>query len=154
MISAQTVRQIVESNPGLSEKFFIVDVKVSKDNDIVVKADTDAGITIDECGELSAAIEGSLDRDAEDYDLEVSSPGLSEPLRLPRQYRKNIGKDIDMEMPDGEKLHGKIAEAAGESFVLETAHTERQGGKKVTVTERNTYKYCDVKYVKLKITFK
>ena len=103
MVSAEAIRQLVEGNPELS-KFFIVDVKVSKDNSIVVKADTDNGITIDECGELSAAIEASLDRDAEDFDLEVSSPGLSEPLKLPRQYLKNIGREVFVETIDGEKL--------------------------------------------------
>ncbi len=152
MVSADAIRQIVEGNPALS-KFFIVDVKVSKDNSIVVKADTDQGITIDQCGELSAAIEASLDRDAEDFDLEVSSPGLSEPLRLPRQYRKNIGREVVVETIDGEKLRGIIAEAADTSFTLEETHTERREGKKVKVQVRTPYNYCDIKYTKLKIAF-
>ncbi len=152
MVSAEAIRQIVEGNPALS-KFFIVDVKVSRDNSIVVKADTDQGITIDECGELSAAIEASLDRDAEDFDLEVSSPGLSEPLRLPRQYRKNIGREVVVETIDGEKLRGTIAGADQESFTLEETHTERKDGKKVKVQVQTPYKYCDIKYTKLKIAF-
>ena len=152
MVSAEAIRQLVEGNPELS-KFFIVDVKVSKDNSILVKADTDNGITIDECGELSAAIEASLDRDAEDFDLEVSSPGLSEPLKLPRQYLKNVGREVVVETIDGEKLRGAIAGADEESFVLEETHTERQGGKKVKVQVQTPYNYCDVKYTKIKIAF-
>ena len=153
MVSAQTIRQLVEERPELS-KFFIVDIKVSKDNSITVKADTDNGITIDECGELSAAIESALDRDTEDFDLEVSSPGLTEPLRLPRQYQKNIGKEVVVETIDGEKLRGTIAGASEASFVLEETHTERQGGKKVKVPVQTTYNYCDIKQTKLKIAFK
>ena len=152
MVSAEAIRQLVEENPSLS-KFFVVDVKVSKDNNIVVKADTDNGITIDECGELSAAIEAALDRDTEDFDLEVSSPGLGEPLRLPRQYRKNIGHEVVVETIDGEKLRGTIAGADDTSFTLEETHTERQGGKKVKAQVQTPYKYCDVKYTKLKIAF-
>ncbi len=152
MVSADAIRQLVEGNPSLS-KFFIVDVKVSKDNNIVVKADTEQGITIDECGELSAAIEAAFDRDAEDFDLEVSSPGLTEPLKLPRQYHKNIGREVVVETIDGEKLRGTIAEANDTSFALEETHTERQGGKKVKVQVRTSYNYCDIKYTKLKIAF-
>lgn len=152
MVSADAIRQFVEDNPALS-KFFIVDVKVSKDNNIVIKADTDQGITIDECGELSAAIEASLDRDAEDFDLEVSSPGLSEPLKLPRQYLKNIGREVVVETVDGEKLRGTIAGADDVSFTLEETHTERQGGKKVKVQVRTPYNFCDIKSTKLKIAF-
>lgn len=152
MVSADAIRQFVEDNPALS-KFFIVDVKVSKDNNIVIKADTDQGITIDECGELSAAIEASLDRDAEDFDLEVSSPGLSEPLKLPRQYLKNIGREVVVETVDGEKLRGTIAGADDVSFTLEETHTERKGGKKVKVQVRTPYNFCDIKSTKLKIAF-
>ena len=142
----------MEEDPSLS-KFFVVDVKVSKDNSIVVKADTDSGITIDECGQLSAAIEASLNRDEEDFDLEVSSPGLSEPLRLPRQYLKNIGREVVVETIDGEKLRGTIAAAGDEAFTLQETHTERQGGKKVKVQVQTPYNYCDIKYTKLKIAF-
>jgi ribosome maturation factor RimP len=152
MVSAEAIRQLVEENPSLS-KFFVVDIKVSKDNCIVVKADTDQGITIDECGELSTAIEASLNRDEEDFDLEVSSPGLAEPLRLPRQYLKNIGREVVVETIDGEKLRGVIAGAGDKSFTLEETHTERQGGKKVKVQVQTPYNYCDIKSTKLKIAF-
>jgi len=113
----------------LSE-FFVVDIKVSKDNMITIKADTDKGITIDECGVLSRAIEESLDREQEDFDLEVSSPGLTEPLKVLRQYLKNIGREVDVEMNDGEKIKGVIAAADDNTLTLDETHTERQGGKK------------------------
>jgi ribosome maturation factor RimP len=153
MISVQTIQQIIESKPELSE-FFVVDIKVSKDNMITIKADTDKGITIDECGVLSRAIEESLDREQEDFDLEVSSPGLTEPLKVLRQYLKNIGREVDVEMNDGEKIKGVIAAADDNTLTLDETHTERQGGKKVKISERNTYNFCDIKHTKLKITFK
>jgi len=136
------------------QKFFIVDIKVSKDNVITIKADTDAGITIDECGDLSHAIEGKLDREQEDFELEVSSPGLTEPLRILRQYLKNIGKEVDILMVDGEKIKGTIAGADDNAVTIEETHTERQNGKKVKVAEKNTYNFCDIKQTKLRITFK
>lgn len=144
---------MIESLPELS-KFFIVDIKVSKDNVITIKADTDAGITIDECGDLSHAVEEHLDREQEDFELEVSSPGLTEPLRILRQYIKNIGKEVDILMVDGEKIKGTIAGANETSVTIEETHTEKQNGKKVKVTEQNTYNFCDIKQTKLKITFK
>lgn len=153
MISAQTIQQIIESKPELSE-YFVVDIKVSKDNVITIKADTDKGITIDECGVLSHAIEESLDREQEDFDLEVSSPGLTEPLKVLRQYLKNIGREVEVEMNDGEKIKGVIAAADENTLTLDETHTERQGGKKVKISERNTYNFCDIKHTKLKITFK
>ncbi len=153
MISAQTIQQLIESLPEL-EKFFIVDIKVSKDNVITIKADTDAGITIDECGDLSHAIEEHLDREQEDYELEVSSPGLTEPLRILRQYVKNIGKEVDIVMVDGEKIKGTIAAANETSVTIEETHTEKQNGKRVKVTTQNSYNFCDIKQTKLKITFK
>ncbi len=153
MISAQTIQQLIEQDPEL-QKFFVVDIKVSKDNVITIKADTDAGITIDECGDLSHAIEAKLDREQEDFELEVSSPGLTEPLRILRQYLKNIGKEVDILMVDGEKIKGTIAGADSTAVEIEETHTERQNGKKVKVTEKKSYNFCDIKQTKLKITFK
>lgn len=144
---------MIESQPELS-KFFIVDIKVSKDNVITIKADTDAGITIDECGCLSHAIEEKLDREQEDFELEVSSPGLTEPLRILRQYLKNIGKEVDIVMVDGEKIKGTIVSACDTSVTIEETHTEKQNGKRVKVSTQTPYNFCDIKQTKLKITFK
>ncbi|MCQ2252505.1 MAG: ribosome assembly cofactor RimP [Bacteroidales bacterium] len=153
MISAQNIQQLIESQPEL-QKFFIVDIKVSKDNVITIKADTDSGITIDECGELSHAIEDKLDREQEDFELEVSSPGLTEPLRILRQYQKNMGKEVEVLMVDGEKVKGTIAQASDATLTINTVVTEKQNGKKVKVTVPQVLNFCDIKMTKLKITFK
>ncbi|MBR4267937.1 MAG: ribosome assembly cofactor RimP [Bacteroidales bacterium] len=153
MISAQQVQELFEQAPELSQ-YFIVDIKVTKDNVISIKADTDAGITIDQCGEISRVLEGLMDREKEDYELEVSSPGLTEPLRITRQYLKNIGKEVDILMNDGEKLKGKIVTADDNGVTIEQSHNEKQNGKKVKVTTQQTLNFIDIKSVKLKITFK
>lgn len=153
MISAQKVQELFEQTPELA-KYFVVEIKVSKDNIITIKADTDEGITIDQCGEISHTLESLMDREVEDYELEVSSPGLTEPLKILRQYLKNIGKEVEIVMLDGEKLKGVIKAADEQGVTITETHTEKQNGKKVKVSTDQTLSFADIKTAKLKITFK
>ncbi|MBQ5404768.1 MAG: ribosome assembly cofactor RimP [Bacteroidales bacterium] len=153
MISKELIRELFETLPQLSG-YFLTEVKVSPNNEISISADTDQGITIDQCGEISRILEENLDRDKEDFDLEVSSPGLSEPFKVLRQYIKNIGKEVDIVTVSGQKKKGRIIAADENGVEIETSRTEKQNGKKVKILEKETLEFSVIKTTKLKITFK
>ena len=80
---------------------YLVDVVIGADNAIVVEIDHDEAVSIDDCVALSQYIEQHLDRDAEDYELEVTSAGLDRPFKIVRQYRKHIGSEIELKPREG-----------------------------------------------------
>ncbi|MBO7141918.1 MAG: ribosome assembly cofactor RimP [Bacteroidales bacterium] len=142
----------MEEQPEFAEYFF-VSVKVSGDNHIEILADTDKGITIDQCGEISSKLEELLDRDQEDFELEVSSPGLTVPLRVPRQYAKNIGNDVDIVLIDGQKLEGTLTAADSDGVTIKQTITEKVNGKRKKSVVDNTIRFDNIKTTKLKIKF-
>jgi ribosome maturation factor RimP len=99
---------------------FLVAVKVSTPNRIIVLADTMKGITIDECAELHRYIEKYFDRNIEDFDLQVSSPGLDTPFKVIKQYYRNEGSKVEVVSTEGEKVTGKLKNVTGGGFELET----------------------------------
>jgi ribosome maturation factor RimP len=99
---------------------FLVSVKVSSGNRIIVLADKNEGITIDECATMHRHIENELDRDTEDFELQVSSPGLDLPFCVIEQYRKNEGKKVEVVDNDGSKYIGKLKNITVGGFELET----------------------------------
>jgi ribosome maturation factor RimP len=151
MIKAENIRGLIEKD--LCEKgFFLVDVQVKPSGKIVVFADTIKGITLDECVSITRLIENKIGPDLEDYELEVSSPGLDNPLKLPVQYRKNAGRWIRVVKTDGETWEGRIHEADDEKFNLEVAMKKKQGGKKAkTQSQFFEIEYTAVKTAKLLI---
>ena len=98
---------------------FLVGVKVDNNNKIIVHIDTHEGISIDDCVRVSKELEEKLDREMEDFALEVSSPGLDSPFRVIEQYQKNIGKKINLVKTDGEKLDGILKKTGENGIVLE-----------------------------------
>ncbi len=132
---------------------FIVDITVGAGNVILVLVDSDSGISVGECVEISRHIEHSLDREEEDFSLEVSSPGLSFPLKVVRQYPKNIGREVEVVTLNGEKQKGILKSADSTSFELETILKEKIAGKKVATAKLIPYKYDQIKTVKIVISF-
>ncbi|MBR1644023.1 MAG: ribosome assembly cofactor RimP [Bacteroidales bacterium] len=117
MIDKMQVIDLVRQKLDGTEKF-LVDVRISTDNRIYVSIDSDDSIQIDDCIELSRYIESRLNRDVEDYELNVSSAGLDEPLKLIRQYKKNVGQDLTVTTKEGEKIVGRLTEADDEKIAL------------------------------------
>ena len=101
------------------KNIFLVGVKVDNNNKIIVHIDTTEGISIDDCVRVSKELEEKLDREMEDFALEVSSPGLDSPFRVIEQYQKNIGKKINLVKTDGEKLDGILKKTGKNGIVLE-----------------------------------
>jgi len=129
---------------------FLVAVKVSKDNIIDVALDSEEDITIDDCVAVNDAVLDAFDRDDEDYELTVGSYGITSPLLLPRQYRKNVGCEVEVLTGDGRKLKGVLADADDEGFVLTTTVKKKLDGKKrpELVEEQERFSYKDIKYTK------
>jgi ribosome maturation factor RimP len=99
---------------------FLVAVRVSSANRITVLADKDGGITIDECATIHRHIENNLDREKEDFELQVSSPGLDLPFGVIEQYYKNQGRKVEVIDNDGSKLTGVLKNVTAGGFELET----------------------------------
>lgn len=99
---------------------FLVSVKVSSANRIIILADKNEGITIDECAAIHRHIETGLDRDKEDFELQVSSPGLDVPFVVTEQYLKNEGKKVEIVDCEGTKYAGKLKNVTTGGFELET----------------------------------
>jgi ribosome maturation factor RimP len=116
--TAEKIRVLVEEVLKESDKF-LVDFVVQQGDRITVFIDGDNGVTIDDCQYLSRAIENHFDRDREDFDLTVSSAGLDHPLRTERQYRKNMGREIQVNLHEGSPVEGILVRVDTDSVELE-----------------------------------
>jgi ribosome maturation factor RimP len=119
MIEKKEIEKLVEEFiKGTS--LFLVAVKVSSSNRVTILADTMNGITIDECAYLHRHITNSIDREKEDFELQVSSPGLDIPFTVTGQYHKNEGKKVEVTDTEGSKFTGILKNITGGGFELET----------------------------------
>jgi ribosome maturation factor RimP len=118
MIEKQIIQGIVEEFIKGTD-LFLVAVKVSSANRITILADKKAGITIDECASIHRHVEGALDRDKEDFELQVSSPGLDLPFGVIEQYYKNEGKKVEVIDNEGSKYAGLLKNITPGGFELE-----------------------------------
>ena len=146
MIDKLFVLDVIDKSLAGTDKF-LVDLKISTDNRINVAIDGDNGITIDDCIELSRTIENNLDRDVEDFELNVASAGLDQPLKLRRQYKKNIGQDLTVTTFGGETFEGHLADANDDYITLKLP------GKKNTHTGPIQINYPDIKTATIVIKF-
>ena len=155
MIDKKEIEAFVEEGLTGSD-CFVVDVQVKPDNVIVVEIDNEEGVDIDRCVALHRFLESKLDRDVEDYELEVGSAGITSPFKVLRQYVKNIGNEVEMLLKSGTKLTG-VLKSADENGVVVTVEKQvkPEGAKrKVTVREDQSYTFDEIKYTKYLIRFK
>ena len=131
-------------------KGFLVSVTVGTQNVIRVFVDKQDGISITECLQISKYIDQELDREIEDFDLSVSSPGLSKSFVVKEQYQKNIGKEVAIKLQDGKKIKGKLL-TFGEEITIETS--KKLKGKKQIITKVQTISLEQIKETKLIIKF-
>jgi ribosome maturation factor RimP len=134
---------------------FVTGIKISSDNTINIYIDGDAGVTISDCVALSRAIESQLDRNKQDFALDVSSHGAATPLALPRQYPKHIGRNFEVKLLDNEKAEGTLVACNDEGFTLEYSVRENKaiGKGKITVTKQQTIQYNQIKESKIKLKY-
>lgn len=129
------------------EDLFLIDLKFSAGDDITVILDGDNGVSVQDCLDASRAIEFNMDREEHDFSLQVMSAGLSEPLSIPRQFRKNIGREIEVLLTDSSEIEGELAEVDEEkiTLVLRYRKPKEVGKGKVDVEEEKEIPYSDIK---------
>jgi ribosome maturation factor RimP len=155
MITKEQVAALVEEKIAGTD-LFIVEINVKPGNKIEVFIDRDSGLALEDCLKVSRHVEGNLDREVEDYSLDVSSPGVGRPLKLKRQYFKNIGRNVDIKLLDGSKLEGTLTAADEEKIVVHTRTKEEVEGKKGKKwVERDTeVPFDSISETKITISFK
>ena len=154
MIDKSVINSLVEEKLAGTD-YYLVDINVSKDNSISIEIDNDKGVSIDDCVALSRYVEENLDREKEDFELEVGSSGITSPFKIVRQYRKNIGNEVEMLLKSGTKITGILKDANETGAVITVEKKVKAAGAKraATVEEDCTYKYDEIKYTKYSIRF-
>ena len=162
MINKQEIIYLVDQYLLESEiESYLFDVTVSRDNQIVVEIDNDEAVDIDECALLSQYIDQHIDREKEDFELEVGSAGLTSPLKVLRQYAKFEGEEVEVLMRDGRKLTGVLGMADDTGFDLSWTTLEKvidsvtgkPGKKKQEVQHDEHLSHSDVNQVKYVVKF-
>lgn len=155
MIDKSVVKTIVEEWLTGND-YFLVDINISEDDKIVVEIDHADGVWIEDCVELSRFIEERLDRDDEDYELEVGSAGLGQPFKVPQQYANHIGKEVEVLTAEGKKLKGVLRAVDGEEFTVGVEQKVKREGEKRPVLEEvpHTFRMDEIKYTKYLLSFK
>ena len=148
------VKELLEQGLEEHPELFLIDFTISPDYKISVVIDGDNGVTLQDCIDVSRSIEHNLDREEQDFSLEVASAGATSPLKFPRQYRKNIGRKLEV-TTDEEKVEGTLIDASETSVVLEwkTREPKKVGKGKETVVKKAEFPYISIKKAVVVISF-
>ncbi len=152
MISEIRVKELVEEKIKGTE-LFMVEVKVSGGNRINIAVDRPGKLNVGDCADISRYVEAGLNRDVEDFELTVSSPGLEEPLKVLKQFEKNVGRNVRVVAKDGRLLRGKMT-ATNEQEIMLELFRENKKKHKNEPNEILTLNYTEIKETKIEITFK
>ena len=140
---------LISSDP----EAFLVEVKMRPGNNVKIYIDADHGISIDKLVQYNRTLYRQIDESGlfpnGDFSLEISSPGLDEPLKLYRQYLKNIGRRVEVLLKDGIKREGKLVSATSDEIVIE----EEKTNKKIREVVPHIISYNDIKTTKIQIKF-
>ncbi|MFB9120317.1 ribosome assembly cofactor RimP [Bergeyella porcorum] len=147
----ELLQAFLQTRPDL----FLVDLKVSVASDITIILDGDQGVSIQDCLDASRAIEFNIDREEQDFSLQVMSAGLSEPLTMPRQFQKNLGRDLEILLEDTTKVQGELASVDDEKITLILRYRKPKdiGKGKVDVEEEREIPYSEIKKALVVIKF-
>lgn len=139
---SEVVEQVLKEKPSL----FLVDLAVNDQFKVIVTLDGDNGVNLQDCIDVSRAIDNNLDREEQDYSLEVASAGVSTPLKMVRQYRKNIGRTLKVKTAT-ETIEAVLEQVSDESITLcWTAREPKKIGKgKETVEHKREIPYSEIK---------
>lgn len=154
MIKKQIIIDLVEAHFAGTDKF-LVDIKITPSNKIELYIDAPNHIAIADCVALSRYVEGSLDREKEDFELQVSSPGATESFKVLQQYKKYTGTKVTVKTIEGKVHEGVLLDANDENFILEETRREKKtvGKGNHTVIEQITLNYKQVKETKSVLPF-
>ncbi|MBC2838753.1 ribosome assembly cofactor RimP [Robiginitalea sp. SC105] len=148
------VSELLEEALGARPELFLIDLKVNPDQSIQVTLDGDEGVSLQDCMDISRAIEHSLDRDAFDFSLEVGSAGATAPLVLPRQFHKHIGRKLAVRR-EGRELEGTLTAADEKDITLSWKAREPKpvGKGKHTVRKEEKIPHSEIEQAKVVLKF-
>jgi len=149
MIKKEQILSLIQPKLG-EDGYFPVSVEVKSGNRIKVLIDSNDGAPIEYCMEISRLIERSLDRDSEDFELEVSSPGIGQPFKVKEQYLKSIGRPVEVLLPDGQIRKGVLEKVDDDGFVVKEEKKVKPEGKKKNELQvfNHRFRFDEVKKVK------
>ncbi len=153
MIRPEDIRALAEAFLEGTQGF-VVDVVVRDGNAIKVFLDHDVATSIENCIALSRHLNASLDRDAQDFSLDVSSPGLDMPLKLHRQYVKNVGREVDVRLVDGEKVEGVLAAVEADTISLEVQVRDAASKSRKLIASTRILSFSDIASTRIVVSFK
>ncbi len=154
MIAAAAIKEAI--TPVLeAQQLFLIDIHVGAKNQIKIEVDGLAGLPISDCVKINRAVEAQFDRDVEDYALEVTSPGLDQPFKVWEQYKKNVGREVDLVLNNGEKRSGLLQEVTTTDITLVKEEKKKIEGtkKKEWVTITRNFEFNDIKSAVVKLKF-
>ena len=153
-MNQERVQELLQGALDENDTLFLIDLQFLANNKIKVIVDGDSGVPLSECVRISRAIEHNLDREEEDFSLEVTTPDIAHPLKLQRQYKKNINRILKVKT-ETEEFEGTLTEATDENITLFWKAREPKpiGKGKHTVEKTQVLAYSDIKEAKVKIIF-
>lgn len=150
----EEIKKLLDEALQENASLFLIDFEINAGNQILVVIDGDKGVSVEDCMEVSRKIEHNLDREEEDFSLEVTSAGAASELTLPRQYKKNIGRKLAVKTKDN-TFEANLEEADDEAITLRWKQREPKpiGKGKHTVKKEAVLLYEDIVEAKVMITF-
>jgi ribosome maturation factor RimP len=150
-IQIQTVEKLLL--PLLQDDIFLVSIKIKPTNNFKIYLDADSGLGIEKCIKINRALYKIMEEQGMypdgDFSLEVSSPGLGEPLKLNRQYKKNVGRFVEVVKNDDTKEEGQMIAATEEGITL----VQNEGKGKKAITKQTDIAFSDIKQTTVQIKF-
>ncbi|MBP3837648.1 MAG: ribosome assembly cofactor RimP [Prevotella sp.] len=155
MIDRKEIKSLVDRWLEGNE-YFLVDIEINADNRIVVEIDHADGVWIEDCVALSRYIEEHLNREKEDFELEVGSAGLGQPFKVPQQYVNFVGKEVEVLDSLGQKFRGVLKSVDGSLFTITVAEKVKEEGMKRPEWREIDHEFDmeKVKYTKYLLNFK
>ncbi len=150
----EKVEELLNRALAKREDLFLLEMTIGGDHGIKVILDGDKGVSLNDCMEISRAIEHNLDREEEDFSLEVTSAGATAPLVLPRQYKKNVGRSLEV-VAQGETIEGKLTQVTDQGITLEWKVREPKpvGKGKHTVEKKQEVAFSAIEKAKVVLKF-
>jgi ribosome maturation factor RimP len=154
-MNKERVKQLLTEALDENEELFLIELSFSDENKIYIEVDGDMGINLKECIRISRHINNNLDREEEDFGLEVTSPDVANPLKVLRQYQKNIGRILTVKTKENTKFEGTLVDVKDDKISLEwkTREPKPIGKGKVTVLKTVEIEYSNILEAKVKIIF-
>lgn len=153
-MNTELVERLVNEALGEDSPLFLISLEFLPESKISIIIDGDEGVPLNECIRVSRAVESELDREEEDFSLEVSTPDITKPLLVFRQFKKNIGRTLSVKTNEG-KFEGKLVDVIGEDVVLNWSAREPKpiGKGKITVQKSVTLPFNNIVEAKVKLIF-